>query len=334
MQEIRQREFALGAPSLLVLGFVTTALATAALIGSFPLQASIVTIFLFAGVHNALEFRYFLARMPIRWGRSRLFYSVGIGGVVVLTAIYLSIYFGSGTWLWSAEGWQYAVSGWNTAFVLWVALLFYLRGRQKPRADWSWAFAAAFLIAAIVWFFPSEFAIALVYVHPFVALWFVDRQLRRSKPEWLGAYHLCLLTIPLFLFGLYALVGSAAPLSESTNLFERIVHHAGGGVIRGVSTHFLVASHVFLETIHYAAWIVLIPLADERARPWRVKSIPLFAGGGGFPKLVVSMLAVSLILVLALWFGFSADYATTRDIYFAFAIGHVLAEFPFLVKML
>jgi len=28
------------------------------------------------------------------------------------------------------------------------------------------------------------------------------------------------------------------------------------------------------------------------------------------------------------------DYATTRDIYFAFAIAHVMAEFPFLIKML
>ena len=35
-----------------------------------------------------------------------------------------------------------------------------------------------------------------------------------------------------------------------------------------------------------------------------------------------------------LWFGFAVDYTTTRDIYFAFAIGHVLAEFPFLIKML
>jgi hypothetical protein len=38
--------------------------------------------------------------------------------------------------------------------------------------------------------------------------------------------------------------------------------------------------------------------------------------------------------MIALWAGFSADYVVTRDIYFAFAIAHVLAEFPFLVKML
>ena len=55
-------------------------------IGSFPLAASIATIFLFAGVHNFMEFRYFAARMPVRWGRSRLYYSIGIGGVLVLAA--------------------------------------------------------------------------------------------------------------------------------------------------------------------------------------------------------------------------------------------------------
>jgi hypothetical protein len=45
-------------------------------------------------------------------------------------------------------------------------------------------------------------------------------------------------------------------------------------------------------------------------------------------------LIFSVGVVLALWLGFAVDYATTRDIYFAFAIGHVLAEFPFLIKML
>jgi hypothetical protein len=40
------------------------------------------------------------------------------------------------------------------------------------------------------------------------------------------------------------------------------------------------------------------------------------------------------LIIFALWFGFSIDYETTRDVYFAFAIAHVLAEFPFLVKML
>ena len=101
-----------------------------------------------------------------------------------------------------------------------------------------------------------------------------------------------------------------------------------------VSSHFLVATHVFLETIHYAVWIVLIPLIDRRAIPWKLSEIPLFANARGFPKVVIAAIAVSLLLVAALWCGFAVDYSTTRDVYFAFAIAHVLAEFPFLVKML
>ena len=52
-----------------------------------------------------MEFRYFAARMPLRWGKSRTFYSVGIGGVIVLAAAYLTLYFASGNWLWSLDSW-------------------------------------------------------------------------------------------------------------------------------------------------------------------------------------------------------------------------------------
>ena len=94
------------------------------------------------------------------------------------------------------------------------------------------------------------------------------------------------------------------------------------------------ATHVFLESIHYFVWILLIPLVDLRAIPWKIGEIPLFAKKGGFPKLIVGVLAIGLILVAVLWAGFTLDYMTTRDVYFAFAMAHVLAEFPFLIKML
>jgi len=306
----------------------------AAIIGWLPLQLSIVTIFLFAGVHNFFEFRYFLARMPVRWGKSRVFYSVGIGGVVILTAVYLLIYFASDNWLWSLDNWQFSVSFWNTGFVLWLGTLFYLRGKQKPRSDWSWAFAAAFLLAAFVWLAPQYFSLSLVYLHPFIAMWFLERQIRRTRRDWLKSYHFCLLCVPVFVLILYFAFADAPNLSNETNLFWRITQHAGSQILPNVSSHFLVATHVFLETIHYAVWILLIPLIDKRAVPWKLKEIPLFANKQGFPKLVSIALAVSLILVGVLWLGFSVDYTTTRDVYFAFAMAHVLAEFPFLVKML
>lgn len=333
MQEIRVNRFELTNAHLFLAVFVSSCAVAALVIGVAPLQMSIATIFLFAGVHNFMEFRYFAARMPLRWGRSKTYYSVGIAGVVILAAAYLSLYFASGNWLWSLDGWTSLTAVWNTAFVLWLAVMFYLRGRQRPRSDWSWAFPAAFLLAALAWVVPQYWSLSLVYIHPFVAMWFLERQIRRTKPEWLRAYHFCLASIPAFVIVLWFAFASSPNLPEDTNLFWRIGQHAGSQILPGISSHFLVATHVFLESIHYFVWILLIPLIDRRAIPWKLSEIPLFANKRGYPKLVAAALAVSLLIVVALWGGFAIDYTTTRDVYFAFAIGHVLAEFPFLIKM-
>ena len=313
--------------------FVLSCAVGAVLIGSFPLQLSIATISLFAGPHNVMEFRYFAARMPVRWGRSRLYYSVGIGGVVVLTAAYLSLYFSSGNWLWSLETSQIYTAIWNTALVLWIGTLFYLRGKQR-RKDWSFAFAIVSLLAALAWVAPQYWSLALVYIHPFIAMWFLERQIRRTRPEWLRAYHYCLLSVPLFVFILWVTLSGEPGLSEETILFWRIGQHAGSEVLPWISSHVLVATHVFLESIHYLVWLLIIPLVDKRAIPWDLNAVPLFANANGIPRIFAGFLIISAAVVFALWLGFAVDYTTTRDIYFAFAIGHVLAEFPFLVKMI
>src|SRR5688572_4953280 len=333
MQEIRVRQFEITCAHWFFIAFVSSCVLAAILIGSFPLQLSIATIFLFAGPHNLMEFRYFAARMPVRWGRSRLFYSVGISGVVVLTASYLILYFSSGNWLWSLESWQIYAAGWNTAFVLWIGVLFYLRGKQR-RKDWSIVFAAVLLLAALAWVVPQYWSLALVYIHPFIAMWFLERQIRRTRPEWLRAYHYCLLSIPIFLLILWATLFDQPNLSEETNLFWRIGQHAGSEVLPFVSSHLIVATHVFLESIHYFVWLLIIPLVDKRAVPWRLGDVPLFSNANGTPRIFAGFLIVSTVIAFVLVFGFAVDYTTTRDIYFAFAIGHVLAEFPFLVKML
>ncbi len=334
MQEISTRHFELTSAHVFVGAFVVACAIAAWLIGSFPLGASIATIFVFAGVHNVMEFRYFAARMPLRWGKSRLFYSVGIGGVLVLAASYLTLYFASGNWLWSEAGWAIFAATWNTAFILWGGLLFYLRGKQRPKSDWALAFPVAFLLAALAWIVPQYWSLALVYIHPFIAMWFLERQIRRTKPEWLRAYHFCLASIPIFLVAIWLAFSTRPNLSEETNLFWRISQHAGSQILPGISSHVLVATHVFLESIHYFVWILLIPLVDRRAIPWRLSEIPLLSNKRGYPKIVLTVFAVSVLLVIALWFGFAVDYTTTRDLYFAFAIAHVMAEFPFLIKML
>lgn len=333
MQEIRVNRFELSSAHVFLMAFIAACALGAVLIGSFPLQLSIITIFLFAGPHNFMELRYFVARMPVRWGRSRTYYLVGIGGVLVLASAYLTLYFASGNWLWSGVNWQLWAAVWNTGLILWVGSLFYLRGRQR-RSDWSLAIAIACILAAAAWIVPLYWSLALVYIHPFVAMWFLERQIRRTRPEWLRAYHFCLASIPIFLLMLWASLAGRPSLTEETSLFWRIVQHAGSEILPGVSSHLLVATHVFLESIHYFVWLLLIPLVDRRAIPWRLNEIPLFSNVNGWPKLVAGLLIISLSLTLILWAGFTVDYLTARDVYFAFAIGHVLAEFPFLVKML
>lgn len=334
MQELRVERSIVTSSHVFLVGFLAGCAMAALVIGSFPLQMSIVTIFLFAGVHNVMEFRYFVARMPVRWGRSRSYYLVGIGGVLILASAYLTMYFASGNWLWAPETWALMAALWNTSLILWLGVLFYLRGEQRPKSDWGWAIPAAFLLAALAWIVPQYWSLALVYLHPFVAMWFLERQIRRSRPEWLRAYRYCLASIPVFVVLLWLVLSGRPDLPTGTDLFSRITQHAGGETLPWISSHLLVATHVYLESIHYAVWILLIPLVDWRALPWKMSEVPLFGNRSGYPRLVIAVLAVGVFAVLALWIGFAVDYTTTREIYFAIAIAHVLAEFPFLIKML
>ena len=54
--------------------------AAAAFASWLPLQVSIVTVFLFAGPHNWFELRYFLMRLPVRFGKSRNFFVTAFAG--------------------------------------------------------------------------------------------------------------------------------------------------------------------------------------------------------------------------------------------------------------
>jgi LytS/YehU family sensor histidine kinase len=96
----------------------------------------------------------------------------------------------------------------------------------------------------------------------------------------------------------------------------------------------LVSTHVFLEMLHYGVWIVALPVIGATGAIWNVKTIPIASHSRGFPKLIAAILIFSLFVVAALWAGFSVNYAATRDIYFTVAIAHVLAEAPFLLRMI
>jgi hypothetical protein len=330
-------------------GIVIACACLSALMASWlPLQFSIVTVFLFAGPHNWFELRYFLMRLPVRFGRSRNFFLTAFAGIGVLTAAYVSmpIIYGFGGF--SDRTWPTMLASWNSLLLLWLGLLVWQRGKQKARRDWSWAFPLALGLCSLNWLAPEFFSLGIVYCHPLVALWFMDRHLARTRPQWLGAYRRCLGLLPLLLAAIFWQLGHAAALPDDNGLFCRITQHAGAQLLPNISSRALVGTHVFLEMLHYGVWLFALPLiapapkrgqgrttaARKRGASWNLRAVPVARHPHGFPKLVATALIIGLFLVLVLWFGFAIDYATTRDIYFTLAIAHVLAEAPFLLRMI
>jgi len=316
-----------------VAGLVACALLCSLLALWLPLQVSVITVFLFAGPHNWFELRYFLLRLPLRFGRSRAFFLTAFGGIAFLTLTYVSLPLIYNFKLWSGD-WSIPIAIWNSFLLLWLGVLARLRGKLKPHTDWSWAIPLALLAVGVNWLEPELFSLAIVYVHPLIALWFLDRHLRRVRPEWLTVYRRCLCLLPMVIGGMCWQLSATPSLPDDNGLFWRITQHAGAELLPNISSHLLVSVHLFLEMLHYAVWLVALPLIGGAGRVWDVKTVPLARHPLGFPQLIKSLLIVGVFLTGLLWLGFSVDYSTTRDVYFTVAIAHVLAEAPFLLRMI
>jgi hypothetical protein len=212
-----------------------------------------------------------------------------------------------------------------------------MRARQNPRREWGWTVAVAFALLAAVWLAPRWFSVALVYAHPLMALWVLDRELRRSRPAWRPAYHACLLALPVLVGVLWwHLAGAELPGVGEADAAWVVARHAGAEVVDvpGASPRLLVATHTFLEMVHYGVWIVAVPLVGLRTAPWRLDTVPLARRSPAFRLAVAGILVTGLCVALLLWVCFAADYWTTRHIYFTIALLHVLAEVPFLLRAL
>jgi hypothetical protein len=318
-------EDAQGGIGVFVLAVAVCVLASAVLASWLPLQVSIVTVFLFAGPHNWFEFRYFLMRLPARFGRSRSFFVTAFAGLGLLTITYVSLPFVYQTVAWTNETWLIVLASWNTLMLAWLALLIRLRQKQKRAADWSWTMPLLLAAASLNWLSPELFSLAIVYIHPLVALWFLDRQLKRTRPAWLGAYRRCLFFLPLIIALMVWQLGGTPALASDNGLFWRITQHSGAQLLPQISTHLLVSVHLFLEMLHYGVWILALPLIGRGF--WKFN-----ATAKATPR--TALLVGGVIAMVILWVGFTANYTETRDLYFTIAIAHVLAEAPFLLKML
>src|SRR3954462_14497090 len=89
-------------------------LAAALLAGWAPLGFSIVTVFLFAGPHNWLEARYFLTRLPARWGKLRPFFVLAFAGIFGLAAAFAALVVLAQRGGWDGPVADHAFALWNT----------------------------------------------------------------------------------------------------------------------------------------------------------------------------------------------------------------------------
>jgi hypothetical protein len=235
---------------------------------------------------------------------------------------------------WDEDARSIASAAWNSVFSIWITLLIQMRSRQYPRREWFWTLPVAFFLLAATWIVPQVWGLCLIAIHPLVALWILDRELRRSRPEFRHAYHWCLGCLPVLVGILWWRLASESTRPGEDVLTQQIIRQAGADVLGGVSCYALVAIHSFLQTIHYGVWLAAIPLVGLRTAPWRLDSIPLARRTPRWRIAVSLLLAVGLIVVLVLWAGFLTDYAATWNVYFSISLLHVLAEFPFLLRAL
>jgi hypothetical protein len=120
-------------------------------------------------------------------------------------------------------------------------------------------------------------------------------------------------------------LSQTSSLADDNGLFWRITQHSGAQLLPQLSSHMLVSVHLFLEMLHYGVWIVALPLLGPRFMDFRRKPNSL-------PR--TAWLVTGVVAVVILWVSFSRNFADTRDLYFTIAIAHVLAEAPFLLRML
>lgn len=282
---------------MLLAGFVASA---ALLAARFPLQLSIAAVFIFAGPHNWMEARYFASRMPVRWIGQRGFFLLAAAGVLALSATFSLIPINR--------------SVWHSAAALWILALIW----TSRRSSFELALPVAFGWMALAWAAPYVADLSLLYLHPLAALWFVHRQIARTRPNWLPGFRtLAAAIVPLAAFIVLSQRDSAS--SPALASFVQL----------SLPTS-LVALHAFLELLHYGAWVVLLPAIGLATSPWKLDEIPLIRHRSGWPRLMRTALAGGAALVVILWICFAIDYRATRDIYFTIAILHVMAEVPFL----
>lgn len=309
---------------------------------SAPALFSVAVVALFAAPHNWIEGRYFLCQIVPRWGKLAGYFSVSLVGVVVLAAAYFAMPLAVwNDWI-SASQLPQAIRAWHIGFALWLSALLLMRTSQKPKRlsfDLCGPFCLVVLAVAIEW--PTLLSVMLVFAHPLVALVFLDRE-STKRPVLRSGLRRLMWVLPVAVTGMGVLfwrregaAGVATENSPETSfLAAQLTRQVGVSIDAESLAMFLVAVHAVLETLHYGVWLVGMPVVSGTGLFRPLANAPLASRPMIFRPLALAVSVLAPFVVILFWAGFTIDYVVTRDLYFAIAMGHVLAEIPFLLRKL
>ncbi len=277
-----------------------------------PLATTVYGVMLLGLPHVVLELRY----VAEGWVHGRL--PRQLTGLIVAALTGVVILRSGAGWAWQ---WQLSRSleillTWSTllAVVAWLPLA------QAPRALAALLLACAG-VAAQTW--PSLHFLALTHLHNLVPAWFLYHHAAERHRALLPVLLLWALVVPALLLG-----GVLDPLLAfdrvtSTPVLEDPSWLVGGWMLAGTSgvvAARVVATFAFLQMVHYAIWVGLLP-RFPRSAPSGSPPLPWLALAP-----VVAIAGAVLLTPVYLW-----DYRTASGIYGSIAAFHALLELPVVV---
>lgn len=297
------------------------------LVATVPIQVAMVSVLAFAGPHNLLELRYLLGRLPSRLTVFSRYFVVAGAGIAILAGSSIAM-----SWLGQDGGLPPAVGPlWHTALIGWIASLALLKRLERPGRSVDLILPISLAAASLAWWAPARFGMAIVFAHPLLALWFLDRELRGRHRRFRPAFHRALLVIPAAVALIWWVV--PAPAAAESPVRDLMVRQTGAWLFGSAASDRLLATHAFLELLHYGVWIGLIPALAIRGPLLNPGGVPVARRGPARRTVAVVAVGVAAAVTVALWIGFGLDYVATRELYFTVAIVHVLAEVPALIRL-
>ncbi len=299
----------------------------ALLAGLAPIWFTLAAFCVFSAPHNFVEFRYFLARLPSRLGPFRSFFVTSFTGLAILFFMQVTVITLTRMRVLLPAQLEPIICVWNELLIIWVVALSVARYPQECSRLLPANLCIAILASIGNFCSPEIFNLCVSYVHALIGVWILDRELMRTRKDWVRPYRWCLLTVPLcivfliiWFYGQSSLVGSEMTLSQSiaSLIFAPSISPLYLGLF------------AFLQMVHYGVWVFAMPIAAQSWKRWRLNRIAVMRNRQPLSRVMSVVLMFGLASVGLFWIGFRVDFATTNQVYATVATLHILAEIPLL----